>query len=114
MEDPFGVRSYDIDGGRIYALSGELDACTCRGLAEALIGPPGSLVVVDLCQLTFMDYSWRGAIHAARRIAIKDGGNLVVCRPSPLVYRVLEITGLDVWVTDWNPKWSNGPAMECI
>ena len=114
MEDPFGVRSYDIDGGRIYALSGELDACTCRGLAEALIGPPGSLVVVDLCQLTFMDSSGLGAIHAARRIAIKDGGNLVVCRPSPLVYRVLEITGLDVWVTDWNPKWSNGSAMECI
>ena len=65
-------------------------------------------------QLTFMDSSGLGAIHAARRIAIKDGGNLVVCRPSPLVYRVLEITGLDVWVTDWNPKWSNGPAMECI
>ena len=113
MEDLFGVTSYDIDGGRLFALRGELDACTCRGLAEHLIGPPASLVVVDLCQLTFMDSSGLGAIHAARRIAIKDGGNLVVCRPSPMVYRVLEITGLDTWVTDWNPKWSNGSAMGC-
>lgn len=113
MEDLFGVTSYDIDGGRVFALRGELDACSCRGLADHLIGPPGSLVVVDLYQLTFMDSSGLGAMHAARRLAIKDGGNLVVCRPSPMVYRVLEITGLDIWVTDWNPKWSNGSAVGC-
>lgn len=105
--DPFGVTCYDFAGGRIFALGGELDACTCRGLAEQLVGPPGSLIVLDLCELTFMDSSGLGAIHAARRIAIRDGGNLVVCRPSPMVYRVLEITGLDTWVTDWNPEWSN-------
>jgi stage II sporulation protein AA (anti-sigma F factor antagonist) len=111
MQDLFGVTSYDIEGGRVFALRGELDASSCRGLAEHLIGPPGSLVVVDLHQLTFMDSSGLGAIHAARRMAIKDGGDLVVCRPSPMVYRVLEITGLDLWVTDWNPKWWNGSAM---
>lgn len=108
--DPFCVLSCDFDGGRTFALRGELDACTCRGLAEQLIGRPGSLIVVDLCELTFMDSSGLGAIHAARRTAIKDGGNLVVCRPSPMVYRVLEITGLDTWVTDWNPEWSNQSA----
>ena len=110
MVEPFGVTSYDFDRGRIFALRGELDACTCRGLAERLTGPPGSLVVVDLCQLTFMDSSGLGVIHAARRMAIKDGGNLVVCRPSPIIYRVFEITGLDTWVTDWNPEWSYEPA----
>ena len=67
------------------------------GLLSSLVGPPGSLVVVDLYELTFMDSSGLGAIHAARRMAIKDGGNLVVCRPSPMVHRVLEITGLDMW-----------------
>jgi anti-anti-sigma factor len=112
--DQFCVISWDFDGGRIFALKGELDACTCRGLAEQLVGPPGSLIALDLCELTFMDSSGLGAIHAARRVAINHGGNLVVCRPSPMVYRVLEITGLDTWVTDWNPEWSNqfasGPA----
>jgi stage II sporulation protein AA (anti-sigma F factor antagonist) len=113
MMDPFGVTSYDFDGGRVFALRGELDASTCRGLAEHLIGPPGSLIVVDLCQLTFMDSSGLGAIHAARRMANKDGGTLVVCRPSPIVHRVFEITGLDTWVTDWDPEWSKGSPLGC-
>ncbi len=113
MEDPFAVMSYDIAGCRIVALKGELDASTCKGLAERLVGPPGWIVVVDLCRLTFMDSSGLGTIHAARRIAINDGRNLVVSRPSPMVYRVLEITGLDTWVTDWNPEWSNGSAIGC-
>jgi anti-anti-sigma factor len=111
--DLFGVTSYDIEGCRVFALSGELDASTCRGLAERLIGPPGSLVVVDLRQLTFMDSSGIGAIHTARRMAIKDGGNLVVSRPSPIVHRVLEVTGLDMWITDWDQKWSSGSPLGC-
>jgi anti-anti-sigma factor len=112
MVDPFGVSFHDFDGGRVIALRGELDACTCPGLAESLIGFPGSLIVMDLCELTFMDSSGIGAIQAARRMAIEDGGNLVVCRPCPMVYRVLEITGLDIWVTDWNPEWSNDSALK--
>lgn len=107
--DPFGVTAHDFEGGRLFALRGELDAATCRGLAELLVGPPGSLVVVDLDQLTFMDSSGLGAIHVARRVAIKNGGTLVLCRPtSSIVSRVLEITGLDSWIADWNAHWSSG------
>ncbi len=105
--EPFGITCHDFDGGRIFALTGELDASTCRGLPEALIGPPGALIVVDLCDLTFMDSSGLGAIHAARRVALNHGGTLVVTRPNPMVSRVLEITGLDTWVADWDPQWSN-------
>ena len=111
--DLFGVTSYEFEGGRVFALRGELDACTCRGLAEHLIGPPGSLVVIDLDQLTYIDSSGLGAIHAARRVAIKHGGTLIVCRPTPMVHRVLEITGLDSWVADWDPMWSSGSAVGC-
>jgi anti-anti-sigma factor len=107
VEDLFEVTAYNFDGGRLVALKGELDASTCRGLAEHLIGSPGSLVVLDLCQLSFIDSSGLGAIHSARRTAIEGGGNLVVCRPNAMVYRVFEITGLDIWVTDWDPAWSN-------
>lgn len=108
MVDPFGVTSHEFEGGRVFALRGELDAATGRGLAEQLLGPPGSLVVVDLCQLTFIDSSGLGVLHSARQAAIDNGGNLVVCRPTPIVNRVLEITGLDTWVTDWDPRWSDG------
>lgn len=114
MEGPFSVTSYDFAGGRIFALMGELDACTGQELAQRLVGPPGSLVVLDLYQLTFLDSSGLGVIHAARQLAMEDGGTLVVCRPSPMVSRVLEMTGLDIWVTDWNPEWSQGSAMGCV
>jgi anti-anti-sigma factor len=107
MADEFGVTSYQLDGIRVFALWGELDASTGRGLTEYLVGPPGSLIVLDLCQLTFMDSSGLGAIHVARQSAIKNGGILVVCRPSLAVYRIFQITGLDIWVTDWDPQWSN-------
>jgi len=102
------VDSYHFDAGSVIALRGELDACTCRGMAERLSGPPGSLIVVDLAQLTFIDSSGLGLIHQARRKAIDDGGDLVVCNPCPVVFRVLEITGLDTWVVDWDPAWSAG------
>ncbi len=113
MVDLFGVTSYDFDGGRVFVLTGELDASTCRGLAECLVGPSGSLVVIDLSQLTFIDSSGLGALHAAKQRSIKNGGTLVVSRPGPMVHRVLEITGLDMWLTDWDPDWSTGPAVGC-
>jgi anti-anti-sigma factor len=111
--EPVVVDSYDVDAGRVIALRGELDAFTCQGLAQHLSGPPESLIVVDLGQLTFLDSSGLGLIHKARRKAIDDGGNLVVCNPSPTVLRVLEITGLDTWVTDWDPAWAKGSRVGC-
>jgi anti-anti-sigma factor len=111
MTDPLGVASHAIDGGRVVALSGELDASTARGLAEQLFGEPGSLVVVDLSRLTFIDSSGLGAIHAARRRMTESGGTLVLCRPNPMVSLVLEVTGLDQWVVHWEPRWSNGSPL---
>jgi anti-anti-sigma factor len=111
--EPVFADSYDFITGRVVALRGELDACTCQGLAERLSGPPGSLIVIDLAQLTFIDSSGLGLIHQARRKAIDQGGNLVVCNPCPVVFRVMEITGLDTWVTDWDPAWSKGSVAGC-
>jgi anti-anti-sigma factor len=108
--DPFGITSYDVEAGRVFSLRGELDASTCEALAERVTAAPGSLIVVDLKELSFMDSSGLGAIHRARRRALKDGGTLVVSRPSPMVSRVLEITGLDTWIVDWDPRWADHSA----
>jgi stage II sporulation protein AA (anti-sigma F factor antagonist) len=105
--EPFVVTSYDLEGGRVFSLRGELDASTCVTLVEHLTGVPGPLVVLDLHELTFMDSSGLGAIHRARQSALKEGGTLVVSRPNPMVARVLEITGLDTWIAEWDPKWAD-------
>ncbi|HEX3333869.1 MAG TPA: STAS domain-containing protein [Acidimicrobiales bacterium] len=110
MVEDLVVDSHDFDGGRVIALRGELDVCTGRGLAERLRGPREALIVVDLAGLTFLDSSGLGVLHEARRKAIEDGGSLVLCNPGAIVQRVLELTGLDIWVTDWDPAWSNGPT----
>jgi anti-sigma B factor antagonist len=100
------VDCYDFDGGRVVAPRGELDASTCSAFAAHLSAPPDSLLVVDLFQLTFIDSSGLGAICAARQTIMKEGGHLVLSRPTSMVSRVLEITGLDIWVTQWEPRWS--------
>ena len=109
MVDSFGVTARDIDGGRVLELSGELDVSTCQGLVSELVGVPGSLVVIDLSKVSFMDSSGLGVINRARRIAMEEGGVLVVSRPQPMVHRVLQITGLDIWLADWDPQWSAQP-----
>ncbi len=114
MEGSFSVTSREIKCGRVFVLSGELDMATCQGLDELLVGPPGSLVVLDLSQLGFMDSSGIGAIHRARRKVIMDGGILVLARPQPMVHRVLQITGLDDWVTDWDSEWGGPSAAELL
>ncbi len=113
MAVPYSVFAHDFVGGRVFAFRGELDVSTCDGLADTLTAPPGSVVVIDLRLLTFMDSSGLGAIHAARQSAIKNGGTLVLTRPTPIVHRVLQITGLDLWVTEWSPTWSSASAVEC-
>lgn len=100
------ISSRDFEDGRIFVLRGEFDASNTQDLPQLLQGPPGSLVVVDLAEVTFIDSSGLGALHSARRRAVKDGGTFVVSRPQAAVHRVLQITGLDVWLTDWDPRWS--------
>jgi anti-sigma B factor antagonist len=106
MVDLFSVTSRDFENGRIFALKGELDISSCDGLAEQLQGPPGRVVVIDLSELSFIDSSGLGTLHAARRLAIKNGGTLVVSRPQCAVHRVLQLTGLDIWVLGWDQRWS--------
>lgn len=109
---PVGITSCDFEGGRVFTLTGELDACSGRGLTLELSGPPGSLIVIDLSQISFMDSSGIAIINAARQEAISRSGNLVVTRPMPMIQKVLEITGLDAWITDWDHDWPDASAKE--
>jgi anti-sigma B factor antagonist len=89
-----------VEGGTrpVLRLSGELD----HGGATALTGAVDQLppltegLALDLADVPFVDSSGLSAlIHAIRR-AGADGGTLTIRRPTPLLVRLLETTGVDV------------------
>ncbi len=103
----FSMTVRNLPGIHVVALSGELDAATSDGLADAIVRAAGSTVVVDLSGLTFMDSSGIGALVVAKkRIVAKGLGQLVLTRPGAAVSRVLDIVGLSQWVVEWSPDWN--------
>jgi len=87
-----------VDGIRVLAVAGELDADNVGTLRQALrMGedstPP--LTVLDLGAVTFMDSSAVNVLVAANRDATAAGGRLRMAALSEPVRRVVEIVGLD-------------------
>ena len=102
----FSMTVRNVPDTHIVALSGELDAATSPGLADALLQTSGSTVVVDLSGLTFMDSSGIGTLVVARNRIMAEGlGQLVLTRPDVNVAKVLDIVGLDDWIVEWSPDW---------
>lgn len=95
-----------IDNTHVVSLLGELDIATAEGLADWLVDLPGSTVVVDLSELTFMDSSGITAMVQAHNRREEAGAELMLTRPHPIVRRALEVVGLAHWVTEWDPNWS--------
>ncbi len=94
-----------VDGVDVVALRGELDIATADGLSDWLIDRAGSLLVVDLSDLTFMDGSGITALVIARNHLRDQGCDLCLTRPRRLVRQALEIVDLADWVRDWDPDW---------
>jgi anti-sigma B factor antagonist len=78
-------------------VSGELDLATCPQLVTSLDGVvegrPGD-VVVDLSGVTFLDSTALTVLITFRQQLQGLGRRLVLDRPSPVVVRVLTISGL--------------------
>jgi anti-anti-sigma factor len=53
-----------------------------------------ALVDVDLSGVAFLDCTGIGALVAAYNAAVRSGCRLQVTNPQPIVWRVLEVTGL--------------------
>src|ERR1700709_1722009 len=94
-------RVFDVGEIHVVSLVGEVDLGTAEGLVDWLVDVSGSLVVVDLSQLTFMDSSGITAVVQARARVEQEGSELRLTRALPNVERVLEIVGLTEWVHDW-------------
>ncbi len=112
MEPQFDLSVRELPGVHIVALRGELDMATAKGLAESLTAIAGSMVVVDLAGLTFVDTSGITALVIARNQITRDGDRLVLARPSGIVRRALEVVGLADWIEDWSAEWTEKSEFE--
>jgi anti-sigma B factor antagonist len=102
----FTLTTRDLPGVHVVALHGELDIVSADGLALALVEVAGSVVVVDLSGLTFIDSSGISALVRARNRIVGDGrGQLVLTEPREIVRKALEIVGLSSWIVDWSSDW---------
>jgi anti-sigma B factor antagonist len=90
----FSIRRDDAGGLPVIVLEGELDLVTAPQLAEALGSfSHGEVVVVDLCELEFMDST--GARELLRASARLGHGLRVACRREGPVRRLFEVVALE-------------------
>jgi anti-sigma B factor antagonist len=81
---------------------GEVDASVADELRSAFLsalGDGAQSLVIDCSKLTFIDSSGLSAIITANRAANLQFGSVTIRNASPMVLRVLDITGLDQVVT---------------
>ncbi|MEV0569272.1 STAS domain-containing protein [Dactylosporangium sp. NPDC050588] len=87
-----------LNGVVTVSAAGEIDMSTAGRLTavltRVLTGTRPSRLVVDLAGVRFMDSTGIGALVQARRLATTTGTALRVTNPSPIVTKVLQITGL--------------------
>ncbi|WP_405010205.1 STAS domain-containing protein [Kitasatospora sp. NBC_01539] len=75
---------------------GELDHDTAGPFADALdaaLRTPRAVVVVDCAGLGFCDSTGLNLLLRARTTAVADGSEIVIARPTPMIERMLAITG---------------------
>jgi anti-anti-sigma factor len=90
------LSSHVSPGYVVVALRGELDVSGAGGIERALAGAaaPGSRVIVDLAELTFIDCRCVAVLASAWKQARQAGGDLLLASPRGLVLRILSLTGL--------------------
>jgi len=87
------------DGGLVITPQGRLTMVSARSfkdqVAEKIQSSSGSVAVIDLSQVEFIDSSGLGALVACLKTARQGGGDLRLAAPSEQVTMILAMTNLD-------------------
>lgn len=97
MRDAGELLDVTVTGDGTLRVAGEIDASSVRVLADHLEPLPEGRgeVLLDLAEVTFVDSSGLRVLIDAHQRAERGGRRLVLVEPSPVVRRLLDISGLD-------------------
>lgn len=89
-------------GDPYIGLWGRYDAHQSNKVAELLSGPvdSGWILLVDLSRVEFMDVTFLGMLLDAKSLALRQGGHLHLCEPSPAALEAFERLGAVPLLTD--------------
>jgi len=94
--DPLSLTATRTDERtHLVTVVGDVDLATAARLAEYLDQFEDRNVVVDLSSVWFLDSSGIQALLAAHRRIERRGGVLTIRGATPIVQKVLRVTGLD-------------------
>ena len=85
----------------LYAfLKGEIDHHTAPELRECIddaiiLNDAPNLIVLDFGGVTFMDSSGIGLVMGRYKLLSQNGAELAVTNPSPQIYKVMHLAGLE-------------------
>src|SRR5687768_6583645 len=87
-----------MDGSMLLILRGELDFANIDELERQLDGVGDEELHIDLGEVEFLDCAALGVIIGVTKRTRDAGLPVVVHRPSPIVRRMIDITGFDALV----------------
>ena len=77
----------------------EVDAATSPQLREQIreeiVANPGTVVVVDMAAVAFIDSTGLGVLVGALKRARVDGGDLALVNVQPMIMKIFTVTGLN-------------------
>ena len=79
------------------AVTGEIDIATANSLVEpirAAVAAGAASIALDLTDVTFMDSTGTAALLKCQRTAAEHGVELSIANASPIVERVLRLSGV--------------------
>lgn len=93
-------------------MAGELDVATAPRIVETvreLLAEGNTCIVVDLDDVTFMDAAALGALIAARRAVVAEGGHFAVT-PNRRCERLQRMTGISGFLATYRPLTRDHPV----
>jgi len=89
-DSPFAITPTDLG----FAVTGEIDAYTAPAIAAAIASSRLATIELDMSGVEFVDSSGLRVVIEAHQQLLDNGGSLILVRPSPVVQRLFDISGV--------------------